>query len=68
MRGCNLQNLIFLLALVLVIAAYDLWMLNRHGSCGTISGSVEEWSRESPLVAYLFVFGLGLLCGHLFLK
>ena len=47
-------------ALVLII--YDLVAYNQSGGAATISYVMLSWSKDYPILPFMF----GVLCGHLF--
>lgn len=57
---------LFILAVILLIAAYDLWMLVHYGPDATISRVVRKAGAEWIGLPYLIAFGMGCLFGHLF--
>lgn len=55
-------TVIFILAVVIIIAAYDVWTFVELGNNdATISAQLIEWSYNYPLVPFLF----GIIAGHL---
>ncbi len=52
----------FILATVVIIAAYDFWIIAEAGKQQSISAVLIRWSHEYPSIPFL----LGFLCGHLF--
>jgi len=57
---------IFMLAIVAIIAVFDIWVMNAYGGEATISGMTLDATRSNPTVAVLIGFSIGFLCGHLF--
>lgn len=53
---------IFIVVMVLVIAAYDIWVIAEHGKAASISWVIIEWAHAHPSIPFLS----GYLCGHLF--
>jgi cytochrome b subunit of formate dehydrogenase len=56
----------FLIALLLVIAIYDISIAYVFGGEATISRFTWYLALEFPAVGLSIVFGLGVLVGHLF--
>lgn len=52
----------FLIAVVVVVLAYDLFALQRWGIEATVSRVITDWSRRHPVIPFL----LGLVAGHWF--
>lgn len=50
-----------IVALIAVIAAYDVWTLARRGYTTTISYVLKKYSLQFPIIPFVG----GLLCGHL---
>lgn len=56
-------TLIFIIATILSIAAYDVWVIYAAGNNdASISAQLIEWSYNYPL----FPFLMGVVCGHIF--
>jgi hypothetical protein len=49
-----------------LIAFYDLIAYQAAGNDATISKVCLDTARGNPLFLIMFVFALGVLCGHLF--
>ncbi len=54
--------LIVFFGLFAVLMLYDLWTLVQNGYDSTVSATLYEFSRDFPIVPFLF----GILFGHLF--
>ena len=48
--------------LVLVIAFYDVVVIQIGGTTASISARMIDWSKEFPV----FSFGMGFISGHIF--
>lgn len=57
----------FIVAVVLLIAAYDIWVLTKYGEDATISRVIRSAGNSWQPLPYLVAFGMGCLFGHLFL-
>ena len=57
----------FLLATLLAIVGYDVFVLYCWGEAETISRVLRAWGEQWPLFPYLVTFGMGVLFGHVFL-
>jgi len=55
-------TVIFIVAVLALIIAYDLWAITRHGYRATISYTLLLSSQTRPIIA----FAIGVVCGHLF--
>ena len=55
----------FMVGIIAVIAAFDVWVLLTYGGDATISRIVYRWSEHPPF-GFLIGFAVGFLCGHLF--
>jgi hypothetical protein len=53
---------IFIAVSILIIAVFDLWVIQSYGKQESISAYIIRWSHEYPSIPFLF----GFLCGHLF--
>ena len=53
---------IFIILTVVTIAAYDVWVILRHGKQQSISAYIIRWSRQYPSIPFL----IGFVAGHLF--
>ena len=58
----------FILATILVIAVYDLWVWWTYGVSSTISDVIRKLGHEWPLLLPLVAFAMGCLYGHFFLQ
>jgi len=56
----NTANIGIVVALILAIAGWDVYSLLTSNP--TLSNTILEWSRQWPIVSFLF----GVLFGHLF--
>lgn len=54
----------FIVALVGVVALYDVWTLWRRGYTTTISYVLKKYSLRFPIIPFL----IGVLAGHLFFQ
>ena len=66
MTGSSLTG-IFLIALVVVVVAYDVWVEVHYGADATISRVLRQLNQRWPLFGPLLAFAAGALYGHLFL-
>ena len=57
----------FIVAVIALIAAYDLWVLVHYGQDATISRVLRRAGDDWLALPYLIAFGMGCLFGHLFL-
>lgn len=55
-------TVIFILVLAVVIAAFDVYIMQIGGKEASISQTIILWSYEYPSITFL----LGFVCGHLF--
>lgn len=55
-----------IIAAPLIIGGYDWIAYERAGNSATISRTLLDAARRWPIIGVAFGFGLGLLCGHLF--
>jgi hypothetical protein len=55
-------TVIFIAVTALVIAAYDVWVMQVAGKEASISWTLIESSYHYPVLT----FSLGVICGHLF--
>jgi hypothetical protein len=58
--------LAFLVAVVAVTVALDVWLYSFHGASCTISHVVRRWIERYPSVLLAVVFGSGIFLGHVF--
>ena len=56
----------FLIALLLVIAIYDISIAYIYGGDATISRFTWYLAEKYPVIGFSIVFGFGVLVGHLF--
>ena len=52
----------FVLALIVVIAIYDIWVMSVGGKEASISQVLIDYAYEYPS----FPFAMGFVCGHIF--
>lgn len=52
----------FAVAIVVIIATYDVWTLAFRGYDTTLSWSLYMWSHDWPIIPFVF----GVFAGHLF--
>jgi hypothetical protein len=57
----------FLVAVIVLVIAYDLLALWTWGADATISRVLGHLGRRWPVFPYLVAFSMGALFGHLFL-
>lgn len=55
-------TIVFILAIVILIAAYDVFAIAKGGTEASISYVLIGWSKEFPA----FTFTMGFTMGHLF--
>lgn len=53
---------IFILVVGVIIAVYDVWVIQAGGTGASISMVIINWSYKYPILT----FSLGVICGHLF--
>lgn len=58
---------LFIIGIILIIAAYDVFVKIRYGADATISRVLAQLNGWWPLLGYLFSFAMGCLVGHFFL-
>ena len=58
---------IFLIIVVVLVAAFDLWIGLHYGGDATISRVLRRLHQRWPLFGPLAAFAAGALYGHLFL-
>lgn len=54
----------FMVAIIAIIAVFDVWVLFTYGGDATISRIVYRWSEQPPF-GFLIGFAVGFLFGHL---
>jgi hypothetical protein len=52
----------FIVAMVVIIAIFDVWVIAKKGKQESISAHLIRISHKHPSIPFL----LGFLCGHLF--
>lgn len=55
---------IFIIAIIVLIAVYDVWIISTQGKPQSISATMIRWSHDYPS----FPFLMGFTMGHLFWK
>lgn len=55
-------TVVFTIALVLIVAVFDFWVIYKKGKYFSISAYIIRWSKKYPSIPFL----IGFLCGHLF--
>lgn len=55
-------TLIFIISAIVIIAVYDVWVIESKGKYESISAYIIRMSRQMPLVVLL----TGIVLGHLF--
>ena len=53
--------------LVIVIAAYDIYVWVRYGVEATITRRFKAWNKVYPAISLVMAFAMGCLVGHFFL-
>ena len=52
----------FIIAVVVICAVFDVWVIYKKGKRESISAYIIRWSKQYPLIVLL----TGILLGHLF--
>ena len=55
-------TVLFVITLVVLVAAFDVWIIAKKGKQESISAHIIRASHKYPMLPFL----LGILCGHLF--
>lgn len=56
----KMMTIYFSIAALIIILAFDGWVMLQHGQEATISWMVISYSYDQPLVPFL----AGVVCGH----
>ena len=56
----------FIVFVVLLVVAYDLFAIHRWGEEATITAVIRYANHRWPFVGYLIIFFFGAVVGHLF--
>lgn len=61
----QLQTFLVLVAASLLLIAYELWTIQRHGHISSISRVAIAIFQSCPTLAVLVLIWIGILIGHL---
>ena len=58
------KTIVFIIAVILLIVAYDFYIISAEGKGASVSATIIRWSYSYPS----FTFSMGFVFGHLFWK